>query len=126
MRSAKTRTKKKAPTTTRELNNRELGTVLAALRVWQWRTETGNWPDARHFTELLDIATDGNMFDMLCGEEIDQLCEDVNGATQARIVKSDARQQRTIDVLTAATFGSGLTMFTTNGVTIGPPEPTTV
>jgi hypothetical protein len=55
-----------------QLNSRQLGTVLAALRLWQ-QSRPSN-PDLR------DIATDFGAFQALDVYEIDELCEDLNFA----------------------------------------------
>lgn len=58
-------------TTVFEFDDRELSTVLAALRYWQregWRSE-----GHEH-----DIATDGGRYDPLTPGEIDDLCETLN------------------------------------------------
>ena len=51
------------------LSDRELATVLAALRLWQ---------RSRHPLDLEEIATDEGSFDCLDTDEIDSLCERVN------------------------------------------------
>jgi hypothetical protein len=53
------------------LNNRELATVLAALRYWQRE----GLMSAGHEQ---DIATDGDTFEPLNAEDIDALCERLN------------------------------------------------
>jgi hypothetical protein len=53
------------------LDNRELGTVLAALRVWQGMGQVSQ--------SIQDIATDGGTIEPLNNEEIDALCERING-----------------------------------------------
>jgi len=53
------------------VNNRELAAILAALRVWQEQDA----PPARQ----LDIATDCGELEPLSADEIDALCERVNG-----------------------------------------------
>jgi hypothetical protein len=52
-----------------EFTQREIGTVLAALR--QWQDPTPN-------NDPYDIATDDGMFEALSEEEIDDLCERIN------------------------------------------------
>ena len=53
-------------------NERELATILAALRMWQGHlTNTLGLPAA-----LVDIAQDAGP--MLCADEIDELCERIN------------------------------------------------
>ena len=56
-----------------ELTNRQLGTVLAALRLWQRKMKN-------HLEDpfLLDIATDGGILGTLDEREIDELCERLN------------------------------------------------
>lgn len=51
------------------MNERELATVLAALRNWQRQ-----WPSK----ELLDISTDSGAVEPLNLVEIDELCENLN------------------------------------------------
>jgi hypothetical protein len=66
------------------LNPRELGTTLAALRLWQHfnkfniehREKPGTDID---FEWLLEIANDGGTLEILTNEEIDELCERING-----------------------------------------------
>ena len=62
------------------VDNRELATILAALRLWQEQDA----PPARQ----LDIATDCGDLDPLRAEEIDALCESINGDDElpARLV----------------------------------------
>lgn len=55
-----------------ELSNRELATVLAALRYWQDRLID------RSVCHYQAIAKDGGKFNPLSGREIDQLCERLN------------------------------------------------
>ena len=53
-----------------QLTERQLATVLAALRLWQ---------NQRSFNlAILDIATNGDQLDPLNTDEIDQLCEEIN------------------------------------------------
>jgi len=52
-----------------EIDERELGTILAALRHWQ---ETSSRD------ELLDIATNGGRFNPLTPGEVDAFCERIN------------------------------------------------
>lgn len=63
------------------LNDRELATVLAALRYWQ-----GQYPldpnDAE--TPLGDIATSGATLEAMSDEEIDVLCERLNTSSAIR------------------------------------------
>jgi hypothetical protein len=58
--------------------NREVATILAALRFYQREMRDGLVPycDAEYF--LLDIASDGNTEVMLSADEIDDLCEKIN------------------------------------------------
>lgn len=59
-----------------KLTNRELATVLAALRLWQDSDlEMQGDADARRF---LAIAEDGGRVRSLSDEEIDALCERLN------------------------------------------------
>jgi hypothetical protein len=62
------------------LRDRELATVLAALRYWQWQTlpDMGSLNDAQRESDILDIATNGNILDRLDAAEIDALCERLN------------------------------------------------
>lgn len=55
-----------------ELNPRELGTVLAALRYWQ------RMGLASSFCPEDDIATGAGNLDPLDADEIDELCERIN------------------------------------------------
>lgn len=52
------------------INERELATILAALRYWQYPN--------KNITELNDIATNGQAFEALDAFEIDELCEKIN------------------------------------------------
>lgn len=56
------------------LTDRELATVLAALRYWQDA-------DAKRvpISEIKAIATDGGIYERLDENEIDALCERLNG-----------------------------------------------
>lgn len=54
------------------MDSRELATVLAALRYWQ---REGLMSDGHE----QDIATDQGTVDRLSSEEIDGLCERLNG-----------------------------------------------
>jgi hypothetical protein len=54
-----------------KFNRRELGTVLAALRLWQ------STPGRKHLWQW-DIATDVGELKPLDNEEIDELCERIN------------------------------------------------
>lgn len=56
------------------LDRRELGTVLAALRFWQWRR--GSEHINERMQAIFDIADDGG--DPLGDDEIDALCERLN------------------------------------------------
>jgi hypothetical protein len=61
------------------VNERELGTVLAALRHWQRETDWGmRWQD--------DIASDIGKFEPLDDGEIDKLCERLNRRGKPRLV----------------------------------------
>jgi hypothetical protein len=55
-----------------KLNPRELGTVLAALRLWQMSDLRRQAPD------LVEIATDDGEHEPLTNSEIDALCERIN------------------------------------------------
>jgi len=59
----------------KEFHQRELGTMLAALRLWQQYKENFEWEDSEG---LWEIATDGESFKALSDKEIDQLCERLN------------------------------------------------
>lgn len=54
------------------LGERETATILAALRHWQ------NSPSETVDIHLLDIARNGDRFDALSDDEIDDLCETLN------------------------------------------------
>ena len=56
-----------------QLDRRELGTVLAALRFWQ---RALNWSGAP--PGMLPIATDDGEVEPLTADEIDTLCERIN------------------------------------------------
>ena len=56
-----------------KLTNPEIGTILAALRLYQRRLLRGGIP-----VEIDDLATDGGEHDALTAEEIDRLCERIN------------------------------------------------
>lgn len=58
-----------------DVSGRELATILAALRQRQSYSEAGgrDWCQS--------IATDGGQFNPLDAEEIDELCERINGGT---------------------------------------------
>lgn len=58
------------------LNDRQLSTVLAALRYWQDCGGAGLDPEARELIE--DIATNGGSHEKLSSDEIDELCEELN------------------------------------------------
>jgi hypothetical protein len=55
---------------TYQMDLREIGTVLAALRFWQ--------NGGRHVDEIYDIASDGGTFTPLDAVEIDALCQRLN------------------------------------------------
>lgn len=59
--------------TARNLTPRELATMLAALRYWQYK-QTGEAPD----DDFDDIASDGGTIIPLEPEEVDELCEKLN------------------------------------------------
>lgn len=61
--------------TMQSLSNRELATILAALRYWQGM----QLEDVRAF-DCETIATDGGTLEPLEPEEIDALCERLNTA----------------------------------------------
>jgi hypothetical protein len=63
------------------LNNRELATVLAALRYWQREGLMSS--GGEH-----DVATDGDTLEPLTTEEIDALCERINGAPDTPSLRS--------------------------------------
>jgi hypothetical protein len=54
-----------------KLSDRELATVLAALRTWQQSTWAHSY--------FKDISTDGSLFRALTNDEIELLCERLNG-----------------------------------------------
>lgn len=62
------------------LTNQERNTILAALRLYQrhLNLEYGSVPEA-----ITEIATDGGEHDPLLIEDIDELCEALNGAVGA-------------------------------------------
>ena len=55
---------------------RELATILAALRYWQRRAIEG--PTQLHCLPEYDIASNGDECEVLGTEEIDELCENLN------------------------------------------------
>lgn len=59
------------------LNDRELATVLAALRYWQREGQMSSGHEH-------DIATDGDSLEALSNAEIDALCEALNAAEVAQ------------------------------------------
>jgi hypothetical protein len=69
------------------LIDRERGTLLAALRLWQRHgplaansmTQSLS-PEER--AALLDVATDGGAFTPLAARDIDKLCEELNGSAE--------------------------------------------
>lgn len=74
-----------------EIDERELGTILAALRHWQEASEEWSLVMAEEILTgdkggLLDIATDGGRFSALTLDEVDALCERINSeqAKEAR------------------------------------------
>ncbi len=72
-----------------KLNSRELGTVLAALRLWQIHTSDGEdddgarCPEAYEWAKLDDIATYAG--EPLSHNEIDELCERINVPVEAPV-----------------------------------------
>lgn len=55
--------------------DRETATILAALRIYQWREDN----EARHhLPDTVSIATDDHRFLPLTDTEIDDLCERIN------------------------------------------------
>jgi hypothetical protein len=70
------------------LTNRQLATVLAALRHWQ-RTTTHQQRSDRNFEEH-PVVTDGGTFEPLTDDQIDTLCECLHAQSQfARYVLYD-------------------------------------
>jgi hypothetical protein len=61
----------------RELNARELATVLAALRYWQGHCSAFTKPLPNE-ADLSEIANDGGTLEPLTTDEIDALCERLN------------------------------------------------
>lgn len=58
------------------LDKRELGSVLAGLRLLQHYWFHGTPPDKDQLKAIYDIAGDGN--DCLTPEDLDELCERLN------------------------------------------------
>jgi hypothetical protein len=56
-----------------ELDNRELATVLAALRYWNRKVDA-----TRESVPEIDIATDGGRFVPLDTDQVNALCERLN------------------------------------------------
>jgi len=55
------------------MDERELGTILAGLRLWQ------EYLQEKEFSpDHMDIATNIGMFEPLSPDEIDELCERIN------------------------------------------------
>jgi len=63
---------------TPDLTARELGTVLAALRMWQYAHDHEGRMDEQQVQAIRDIETDGGKHDRLASHEIDQLCQKLN------------------------------------------------
>ena len=57
-----------------ELTDREISTILAALRYWQGAVN-GMLPQP---PALVELASDGGRYPSLTGAEIDELCEQIN------------------------------------------------
>jgi hypothetical protein len=56
-----------------KIDERELGTILAGLRLWQ------EYLQSKEFSpDHMDIATNIGMFEPLSPDEIDELCERIN------------------------------------------------
>ncbi len=60
------------------MNARELGTVLAALRLWQANVEDFQDPSTVAYREIMDVATVGGKFRELSSDEIDDLIVRLN------------------------------------------------
>lgn len=60
---------------------RELGTVLAALRLWQHVGCLCQFPDNDQLKAIDDTATAGGQHERLTSDEIDALCECLNCST---------------------------------------------
>lgn len=67
------------------LRERELGAVLAALRLWQAVTEGRSVAEAVARIDASGIATYGGEFDALSAQEIDTLCERLNMSVPAAV-----------------------------------------
>src|SRR5882762_5623527 len=67
----------KGDTMAHAFSDREIGTILAALRYWQ---REGLMSEG----EEQDVATDGGRFESLSVDEIDALCERVNCSDDGR------------------------------------------
>jgi len=76
------------------LNKRELGTVLAALRRFQ---EVETLSESEN-----EIATDGGDFDRLTFDEINTLCETLNGAYTVSLYPLTAKTPPLIGFLAEA------------------------
>ena len=57
-----------------ELTDREVSTILAALRYWQGAVN-GMLPQP---PAIVELASDGGRYPSLTGVEIDELCEQIN------------------------------------------------
>ena len=57
-----------------ELTDREVSTILAALRLWQGAVN-GMLPQP---PALVELASDDGRYPSLTGAEIDELCEQIN------------------------------------------------
>ena len=70
-----------------QLTNRELGAVLAGLRMYQDIREKCEYVGGKDFSfrEYYDIATDGGSFRALDHPEVDDLCERLNTDSRSHL-----------------------------------------
>jgi len=67
-----------------EVDDRELATILGALRIWQWMLESGTSArtptmDPNRILMILGITTNGDTIVPLDASEIDELAQRING-----------------------------------------------
>lgn len=84
-----------------KFNDRELATVLAALRHWQIQRD--RYIPGAH----LDIATDGGAFERLDDDEIDDLCERLNASQDTAALRAELAE---LEAAFKAAGGRGVEM----------------
>jgi hypothetical protein len=78
------------------LHDRELGTILAALRYWQRALNDGGDGERRpncDYDGCMDIATDSETIEPLSADEIDDLCEEVNSIPMLKSACEEALER---------------------------------